>query len=118
MNIAGGQTWLKGQVFDNDEIAATYTRGGAVLSITVVPARTEWEATNDVGPMIFSDRSDFFVKESDITSFGVPENGDRISYDGDVFDVMSPGNGKPWQWADPANRTVYRVHTKSSDPEK
>jgi hypothetical protein len=119
MNIAGGQTWLKDQVFTNDGIAATYTRGDTVLSITVVPARTQWEVTNELSPAIFSDSSDFFVKESELTSLGEPQNGDRIAYDGDVFDVMSlQGGDHPWQWADPANRSTYRVHTKSSDPEK
>lgn len=52
---------------------------------------------------------DFLINSEDIPS--EPEEGDKITYNGRLFEVNPFGDLSPWAWSDSFNR-VYRIHTK------
>ena len=112
MNIAEAVDWLSGEMFDNEGVSIVYSRGLTDLSITAVLGRTNWEAEDAEGTTVRADSPDFMVKATDLGALTAPADGDEITYDGRTFGVMSPGGANPWQWADGARRSVYRIHTK------
>lgn len=97
----------------------TYSRG--VTSATV----TGWVG-NTAAPAVLGEHGarqewgdrDYFFAVADLSAFGEPQEGDRVteSIGGAdvVFEVLPPAGGggeKAWRYSD-QGRTVYRLHTK------
>ena len=115
MNLAGAMTWLKNKSFANEGIAATYVSGATRTALTAIRGRAQWESDGSDGSLVRMESPDYLVRAADIA--GVPSAGDRIIDGESVFEVMSPNQQNPWQWADWPNKTVYRIHTKQVDTE-
>lgn len=116
MTIAEAVVWLAELQFEQDEVAATYTRGLTELAITVVPTRTTWEQDSATeGAVVRMDSPEFFILASDLGALTAPADGDTITYDGSIYTIVSPGAGAPWQWATWPSKLHYKVHTKKTD---
>ena len=116
MNIAAAVVWLAEQQFEQDGVAAMYTRGETELAITVVPARTTWEQdASTEGAIVRMDSPDFFIIAADLGALTAPADGDTITYDGSIYKIMSPDGAMPWQWATWSSKLHYRIHTKKVD---
>lgn len=107
--------WLPGQAAQAAGVSVTYTRGATSRTVTALVGRTVFSSNLDGGPRIeFGDR-DYLIESSEMTAFGDPAIGDRITEtlagSQRVWEVMTPGTGEPaWRWSDPQH-TRYRVHT-------
>ena len=95
-----------------------YARGGDSVELGATVGRTQWEQTDQFGEIERSETRDFLVTAADLVLGGLailPERGDRITEIADagtrVHQVLAPGSGPPWQWADPYRRTL-RIHTR------
>jgi len=118
MNISSAMLWMSNRKFTDDGIAVTYANeaGTTTGSVTAVQGKTAWESDgSDGGPIIKQDTPDWFIKVAAITALlsREPKAGDKITYDGRVFQIMNPsGGGAPWEWANWPHRSVYRIHSK------
>jgi hypothetical protein len=109
------KTWLPGQAAQVAGVTVTYTRGGTTRTLSALEGRTVFASQQEGAPRIeFGDR-DYLIELADLTAFGDPQIGDRITETlagvQRVFEVRTPGTGEPaWRWSDPGH-TRYRVHT-------
>jgi hypothetical protein len=107
--------WLPGHAAQVAGVSVTYTRGATTRTITALEGRTVFSSQLDGGPRIeFGDR-DYLIEAADLTAFGEPQLGDRITEvigsTTRVWEIKTPGTGEPaWRWSDPGH-TRYRVHT-------
>lgn len=107
--------WLPDRLQQVAGASVSYTRGGTTRTVTAAIGRTVFSSTLEGGPRIeFGDR-DYLIEAAELTAFGDPAIGDRITEtlagDQRVWEVMTPGTGEPaWRWSDPQH-TRFRIHT-------
>lgn len=107
--------WLPGRAAQVAGVSVTYTRGTTSATVAALVGRTVFASQLDGGPRIeFGDR-DYLIEAADLTTFGEPQIGDRITEvvgsTTRVWEIKTPGTGEPaWRWSDPQH-TRYRVHT-------
>lgn len=93
-------------------VSVTYTRSGVGVSLTAWRGNELETVTLPGGTVsrVDSKERDYLFLASDL-SYGAPEKGDRITDNGETFEVM-PTQGNPiWRWSDHA-RQIRRVHVK------
>lgn len=109
------KSWLPGQAAQVAGVTVTYTRGAVTRTVAALEGRTVFASQMDGGPRVeFGDR-DYLIEAADLTAFGDPQLGDRITETlngvSRTWEVKTPGTGDPaWRWSDPGH-TRYRVHT-------
>lgn len=93
-----------------DGATVTYTRSATSLSVIAVWGESTYVSVLDGAIQREHVDRDYMILAEYLT-IGEPEVGDRITDEGEVFEVIVPGNGKPaWEWSD--KNTVYRIHCK------
>lgn len=109
------KSWLPAMAAQVAGVTVTYTRGVTSVSLPALEGRTVFASQQEGAPRVeFGDR-DYLIELADLTTFGDPQVGDRITETlagvARVFEVRTPGTGEPaWRWSDPGH-TRYRVHT-------
>lgn len=91
-----------------------YVRGTtAVSAIPAAFGRTLFNLQDRTsgGKVVWGER-DYIIAVSELTAFGMPKQGDRISHGGEVFEVSMPDVNEPhWRYSD-NQRTMFRIHTR------
>ena len=84
-------------------------RSGGSAELTATVGRTLFRAEDQYGVTIRVESRDFLVSVETLPR--EPQRGDRITYDGRIYEVLAP-NGEPvWRWSGPQHVT-RRIHTK------
>ena len=84
-------------------------RSGGSAELTATVGRTLFRAEDQYGVTIRVESRDFLVSVNQMPR--EPQRGDRITYAGRIYEVLSP-NGEPvWRWSGPQHVT-RRIHTK------
>ncbi len=116
-----GSQWLAGVLKQHAASQVTYSRpatdgGDAVeLPLAATLGKTDYEKPDEYGMPVGATATDFLISSVDFTgTFGEPQTGDRIVFDGSVFEVLDvPGQGC-WRRTDGFGNTM-RIHTKRID---
>ena len=98
----------------SDEI--TYTRGGDSLTgLAATIGTTTRDSVSGGGMLVVVESNDFIITAADLIlseAVTLPASGDRITWDGDTFEVLPFGESKQhWRYSD-AHRVTIRIHTK------
>ena len=106
--------WLGKMRSENLSHTVTYSRDADSVQIAAAIGQTTFEVQNDYGVMEKWESRDFLVTAADLVLAGVqivPERGDRITDDGNVYEVLSPGKEDVFRKSDQFGVTL-RIHTK------
>jgi hypothetical protein len=115
-----GAAWLAGVHKLYAGQAVTYSRGAASVAWTATLGKTEFQRINSAGVVTTFTSRDFLGLAADLILDGqpaTPRAGDRITEDGEVYEVMDLGGEQPWRWSDPY-KVRLRIHTKRVDTEE
>jgi len=114
-----GSQWLAGVLKQHASSPVTYRRPPTddeeeplELEIAATLGKTDYEKLDQYSLPVGATATDFLVSAADLAgTFGEPLSGDRIVFDGAVFEVLDlPGQGC-WRWSDGFGNTM-RIHTK------
>jgi len=114
-----GCQWLASVLKQHASSRVTYSRPPAddegepvELEIAATLGRTDYEKSDQYGLPISATATEFLVSAADFTgTFGEPQVGDRVVFDGAVYEVLElPGQGC-WRWTDGFG-SLMRIHTK------
>jgi len=90
----------------------TYRRRETELALSATFGRPDREVEDQFGVRVGATMTDFLIAAADFApTFGEPEPGDRITADGQVYEVLDLAGQGHWRWSDP-HRTTFRIHTK------
>lgn len=111
-----GERWLADMQSEHASQPVVYDRRGVSnVSISATIGRSEFNITDAGGVSVQVETQDFIVFASLLKLDGSPiepRPGDRVVWNGQIFQVSSPGADLPhWRWAEPT-RIRYRIHTK------
>lgn len=94
--------------------AAVYVRASFRIRVPVVLGQTVFsDEQADLDSYADIKSVDFLIAPSDLklgNDLLEPQRGDRIEYDGEIFDLMAGTGGSAWSWSD-SRKTFYRLHT-------
>lgn len=109
----GSGDWLATQTRAADgDRTATYTRGATSETVSVLLGQVAYQSIAEGGVRVELGDRDYMIRVADMTTFGTPRIGDRITEAGVVYEVMTPDNGEPhWRYSG-VDRTEYRIHVK------
>ena len=114
-----GSQWLAGVLKQHAASPVTYSRPPAdeddetvELELAATLGKTDYEKLDEYGMPVGATASDFLVSAAGFAgTFGEPQVGDRIVFDGAVYEVLElPGQGC-WRQSDRFGNTM-RIHTK------
>lgn len=91
-----------------------YTRGAASITLTATLGRSEFEQVGDAVGLVRYESRDFLIAAADLVLASgavLPAEGDRITWAGQIYEVMAPGGAPAWRHCDPYNKRL-RIHTK------
>lgn len=117
--IETGLTWLSEQLTTHVARSVTYERFGAdagSVTVTATLSRMPARLSDEPGrtQIQWSDR-DYLIPWEDLVINGdqiTPRKGDRITDDGEVYEVQPPDTGEPcFQRSDPYGIRL-RIHTR------
>lgn len=96
-------------------VTVTYTQGATSGTLTAVATQDRLRISDGAGGsfLLHTDAS-FLVGVADLEAVGVdePAEGDRVTHNGDTYEVMPlPGGEPPWRYTD-ATRVIWRIHTR------
>jgi hypothetical protein len=107
-----GSQWLAAQLGEHAAGPVTYARGEVEVEVPATLGRTQMEVDDGYGLRLAAHATDFLIAAADLAeTFGEPEIGDRITVDGDAYEVLDLAGQGAWRWSDP-HRTMFRIHTK------
>lgn len=86
----------------------TYSRGATDIVVTAAPGNTLTESTFADGSVRTTRIADFLIKVADLGL--TPKQGDRITWDGRLYEVRHPSGGRVFDEAGPYKQ-LFRVHT-------
>ncbi len=96
----------------------TYARGNASVNVTGVPGTTEFE--NETGDIVTDyERRDFMIEVAVLILDGdpvTPQRGDRITDNGEVYEVLPRPDGPVFGFSD-RDRTTFRINTRRIESE-
>ena len=107
-----GSQWLEQKRAAYCASPIEYRRPPESTVVSATYGKTDVELADESGLTIRSYVWDFLVLASDLQPRGwVPEPGDIIAADGQLFEVMNLAGEGCWRWSDPY-RMTYRIHTR------
>ena len=93
----------------------TYHRGGAAVSITIIPARGELAPATFESITAEEEMQDFLVRQTCLvldSETVEPEPGDQIDWPGvGTFEVHRPGGSEPAARPEGSHHFFWRIHT-------
>lgn len=99
-------------------IEATYSRGAETVSLTVIPARTEYRQDQRQAVAIQSDRQDFLVSAASLVLDGAairPKRGDLLtltrSGQSCIYEILPENGDQPYRLDQ--TETLIRLHTRA-----
>lgn len=102
--------WLSEQCQEHLSVPVEYLpKSGEPLTVRAVVGRTLFRGENQYGATIRTEARDFLVSVKDLP--GEPERGDRVRWNGRLFEVLSPNSEPHWRWSD-GHMNTRRIHTK------
>lgn len=111
-----GAVWRASRLKASASDEVTYTRGGDSLAgLLAVIGKTSHDSVTGNGMMVVVESVDFVITAADLIlgeAVRLPATGDRITWNGDTFEVLPFGESKEhWRYSDP-HRVTIRIHTK------
>jgi len=102
--------WLRDQCLEHLSVPVEYLpKSGGVLTVRAVVGRTLFRGENRYGATVRTEARDFLISSEELPE--EPERGDRVRWNGRLFEVLAP-NGEPhWRWSD-GHLNTRRIHTK------
>jgi hypothetical protein len=122
-----GAEYLAGELAAHAAETVTYTRSVAAppeeplpdltADIPAVVGRSEFDIQQSDGLLLHTNTVDFIIRVEDLVldeTATEPVHGDRITYDGEVYELMPIAGENGWRYTD-EHRYAYRIHTKHVD---
>lgn len=116
--LAQGSAWLARQQRTHCATQVYYSRGSSAIRVPATLGRSTFDTTDVNGFTTRTETEDFIVSVSLLVIDGLatlPAVNDRVIVgdpgEGEVFQVVSPGGGKPFAYTD-AHRNQFRIHTQ------
>lgn len=109
--LIDASAWLNTQAETAAGVTVTYTRKAGGTS-SVLAVRGQSTFTTVIDGAIERERTDrdYLILASRLSA--EPDDGDRITDDGETYEAMLPNDGDPpWRWHD-VEHTTYRIHCK------
>ncbi len=111
-----GSSWLAGKLQTQVSQSVTYTHNAQAVGsgLKATPGRSMFEQDNGEGGIIRFESQDFIFTADELTLAGnviEPENGDRVTWNGNTFEVLG-SSGEPSRRYSDGYRNQVRVHTK------
>ncbi len=102
--------WLEANRSAHLTVPVLYRRkGGGEATVKAALGRTPFRAEDQYGVTVWVESRDFLIALSELGA--LPERGDKIEYNGRMYEVLAP-NGEPcWRWSG-TTHTTCRIHTK------
>ena len=113
--LTDGLAWMRGQLKANDSRTVTYARGAESQQLSMRPARTAAEQTDQDGGIIRQiEFRDWIVSVADFALFEKPLRGDKVTDGTRTFFVQAVVPGEP-PYRLIERDTAYRIHTLEVD---
>ena len=110
--LSDASRWLRGMTRANLSVPVEYiSRDGERKSMAAVLGRTLFRAENGYGVTVRTESRDFLVSVADLPE--TPERGEKIVYDGRVYEILAPDGEPCWRWSGNFHDT-RRIHTKET----
>ena len=111
--LGNAMRWLEAQRRKYLTVPVIYRRG-EYLEPPATIGRTVFKVSDDYGRFQYIESRDYLITAADLVLDGVitlPEKGDEIVENGQIYEVLAP-NGEPeWRYSD-SSRQCLRIHTK------
>jgi len=106
--------WLEAQRRKYLTVPVIYRRGELSVELPATIGRTVFKVSDDYGRFQYIESRDYLISAVDLVLDGkisLPEKGDEIVENNQIYEVMAP-NGEPeWRYSD-SSRQSLRIHTK------
>jgi hypothetical protein len=110
-------TWLAGQLQTDVAVSVTYRRGAQSVTFDATLGSSLLKTTDTAGRVKLERTDRDFIFTATLLDFGsgpvLPQRGDAVESNGEVFEVMAPGREPHYRYSDPF-KTILRVHSKYS----
>lgn len=109
--IGKGAAWFRDQARAHLSAAVEYRAVGSLVpqEVPAMITTTRHETVDQAGQLVRIESRDFFINTDDYSR--VPQKGDRVYAEGNVYEVFSPFGSNPWVWAD-RQQKIRKVHTQ------
>lgn len=109
-----GTAWLAGKLTSHASQTVTYSRSASSVELTATVGPEDRSTAGDI-VLTTKGMRDFLVLAANLEFVEdvpvVPARGDRITWDGAIYEVRAPMDGVPhWRWSDPY-KIIRRIHT-------
>jgi len=112
--IGNAMRWLEAQRRKHLTVPVIYRRGELSVELPATIGRTVFKVSDDYGRFQYIESRDYLISAVDLVLDGkisLPEKGDEIVENNQIYEVMAP-NGEPeWRYSD-SSRQSLRIHTK------
>ena len=112
--LGNAMRWLEAQRRKHLTVPVIYRLGDQSVELPATIGRTVFKVSDDYGRYQYIESRDYLVTAADLVLNGettLPESGDEIVENGQIYEVMAP-NGEPeWRYSD-SSRQCLRIHTK------
>lgn len=102
--------WLKNQTVKHLACDVEYlSKDASPLTVKAVIGRTLFRSENRYGATVRTEARDFLISAEELVK--EPQRGDKIRWEGKLFEVLSPNSEPHWRWSDSFMK-IRRIHTK------
>lgn len=107
-----GLTWIEQQRQKNLCVPVEYIRRDkSRVRLNATIGRTVFRAENLYGITVRTESRDFLIAASEMPQ--IPERGEQIIYNGNVYEVLAPNSEPCWRWSGTQHQ-LRRIHTKET----
>jgi hypothetical protein len=106
--------WLTDRLHAHASRQVDYSRGSDSVAVSATVGKTVFDLDRGYGIVEHFESRDFLIRTDDLILNGsktIPKRGDRITDDGNTYEVMSPNSEPHYRFSDPYRR-LFRIHTK------
>lgn len=108
--LTGMQNMI-GLLQQHASVDVDYSRGSQSKTVKATLGSSPHQAVDDEGIVREWESRDFLIPTAALAEFGLPQLGDRISWNGQQYEVRSTPGTQPFRFSD-QTRLLIRVFTK------
>jgi len=112
--LGNAMRWLEVQRRKYLTVPVIYRRGDLSAELPATIGKTVFKVSDDYGRFQYIESRDYLISAAELVLDGItvlPEKGDEIVENGQIYEVMAPNSEPEWRYSD-SSRQCLRIHTK------